>query len=68
MTPFRVFDKKEKASWVLLQFIPDGGDGKFLVAREDESGKDGELLIKETKEVLKFRFVEFVTPGVMHEA
>ena len=66
MLPFRVFDKKEKSSWILLQYIPDAGDGKFLVAREDDSGKDGELMLKDTKELLKCRFVEFVNGSAPH--
>jgi hypothetical protein len=62
MTPFKVFDKKNKTTWVVLNYHParaQENGGTYLVAREDDSNKDGELCLINAEELCKFKWVDF---------
>lgn len=61
MVPFRVFDRENKEMWVVLNFHPhSGGEGSYLVAREDDSDRDGELVIIPAAQIAKYRLVDFL--------
>jgi hypothetical protein len=61
MVPFRVFDKENKEMWVVLNFHPhSNGEGSYLAAREDDSERDGELMIVPASQLAKFRLVDFL--------
>jgi hypothetical protein len=61
MVPFRVFDRENKEMWVVLNYHANsGGDGSYLVAREDDSDRDGELVIIPATQIAKYRLVDFL--------
>ncbi len=64
MQPFRIFDKKTKKTWLIINFQGYSSDeknsGTFLAAREDDSPQDGELSLLTTDELVGCRMLEFV--------
>lgn len=63
MSPFKVYDKKEKTTWVVLNYHPSSDaskSGSYLVFREDDSDLDGEMKIMPAEKFQKFRMLEFV--------
>lgn len=60
MLPFRVFDRDNKITWLILNFHPNTAGGKYLAAREDDSNQDGELSLINAADMAKFRMVGFV--------
>ena len=61
MVPFRIFDKENKAIWIVLNYQPDpGGGGGYLIAREDDSETDGEMRIISAAEMTGFKLVDFL--------
>ncbi len=66
MVPFRVFNRENKEMWVVLSYHPGtapGDNGSYLLAREDDSEKDGEMAILAASELAKFRLVDFLEEG-----
>lgn len=63
MLPFKIFDKKTKTTWLILNYQPGiKSSGTFLAAREDDSSRDGELTLLTLEEVVGCRMLEFI-PG-----
>ena len=61
MVPFRVFDRENKAIWIVLNFHPEPtGGGAYLLAREDDSDLDGEIRIVAAAEMTGFKLVDFL--------
>jgi hypothetical protein len=63
MVPFRVFDRENKELFVVLNYHPgtSGGDqGHYLLAREDDNERDGEMVIVPATNFSKFRLVDFL--------
>jgi hypothetical protein len=62
MVPFRIFDRENKEMWIVLNYHPGGaGDaGSYLIAREDDSEKDGEMKLLPAGEMKKLRMVDFL--------
>jgi hypothetical protein len=58
MVPFRVYDKAAREMWIVLNY--QGKEDTYLLAREDESDADGEMKIIASKEMTKFRLVDFL--------
>lgn len=66
MVPFRVFDRENKEMWIVLNYHPGtapGDYGTYLVAREDDSEKDGEIGVIDAAELKRFRLVDFLDEG-----
>ena len=59
MTPFKVFDRKTKTTWIVLNFHPTTEGGEYLAVREDDSAKDGEITVIKTDEIQKYKWVDF---------
>ena len=60
MLPFRIFDKKTKITWLIINFQPGKGSGSFLAAREDDSQLDGELTLLSLEDLIGCRMLEFI--------
>lgn len=61
MVPFRVFDRDNKQMWTVLNFHPNGqGEGTYLATKEDDSDTDGDMRLIPVKDLVKFRFVDFL--------
>ena len=63
MVPFRVFNRESKEMWVVLNYHPGtvpGDHGTYLLAREDDSERDGEMAVLKADEVGRFRLVDFL--------
>ena len=60
MVPFRVYDRDNKITWVIINFHPDNGGGTYLAARDDDSDKDRELSLLTVAEISKLRMVDFL--------
>ncbi len=67
MLPFRIFDKKNKTTWLIINFQPGKGTGTFLAAREDDSAQDGELTLLTLEDIVGCRMLEFVADEVGEE-
>lgn len=66
MVPFRVFNRETKNMWVVLNYQPGTAPndrGTYLLAREDDDEKDGEMAIVAADELAKFRLVDFLEEG-----
>lgn len=66
MVPFRVFDREKKEMWVVLNYHPGtaaGDNGTYLLAREDDAERDGEMAVIAATDVAKFRLVDFLEEG-----
>lgn len=60
MIPFKVFDRKSKVTWLVLNYHPTSKGGEYLAAREDESKEDGKLAILTAEEITQFRMIGLV--------
>ena len=61
MVPFRVFDKANKQMWQVINFHPDNDSGgSYLATREDDSDSDGDMKIITAKDLVHFKFVDFL--------
>ena len=60
MIPFKVFDREEKVTWVILNHHPGPNGGEYLAAREDDSSLDGELRCIPSTDISGYRLVGFV--------
>ena len=61
MVPFRVFDRENKAIWIVLNFQPDqNGGGNYMLAREDDSDADGEIRMVGANDMPGFKLVDFL--------
>lgn len=61
MVPFRIFDRENKEMWIVLNYHPGQGDaGSYLIAREDDSEKDGEMKLLPAAEMKRLRLVDFL--------
>lgn len=66
MMPFRVFDRENKEMWVVLNYHPGtaaNDNGTYMLAREDDGDKDGEMSIVPADVLAKFRLVDFLEEG-----
>lgn len=66
MMPFRVFDRENKEMWVVLNYHPGtspADNGTYLLAREDDAERDGEMAVMAADKVAKFRLVDFLEEG-----
>ena len=64
MIPFRVFDKKNKQVWQVINYHPhDDVGGSYLLTRENDSEDDGDMKIIPGKEIVDFKFIDFVEEG-----
>jgi hypothetical protein len=60
MLPFKIFDKKTKTTWLIINYQAGKGSGTFLAAREDDSPQDGELSVLSLEDLVGCRMLEFV--------
>lgn len=60
MIPFKLFDKNEKITWIVLNYQNTGKDGQYLIAREDDSDLDGEIKIVSAEELTNWKLLGFV--------
>jgi hypothetical protein len=60
MVPFRVFDRDNKEMWIVLNYQTDG---TYLIAREADDERDGEMRQVNTKELVNYRLVDFLDDG-----
>jgi hypothetical protein len=61
-----VFDRENKEMWVVLNYHPGtapNDNGTYLLAREDDNEKDGEMSVVPATELAKFRLVDFLEEG-----
>jgi hypothetical protein len=58
MVPFRIYDKAAREMWIVLNY--HSKEDAYLLAREDDSDADGEMRIITSKEMLKFKLVDFL--------
>lgn len=58
MVPFRIYDKTAREMWIVLNYQVK--EDSYLVAREDDSEADGEMRIISSKDMLKFKLVDFL--------
>lgn len=58
MVPFRIYDKAAREMWIVLNY--HSKEDAYLLAREDDSDADGEMRIISSKEMLKFKLVDFL--------
>lgn len=63
MVPFRVFHRENKELWIVLNYHPGGaaGDGgSYLLAKDDDTDKDGEMSLIPAKDLVKYKLVDFM--------
>ena len=60
MVPFRVFDRENKITWLILNFHPGSKGGEYLAVREDDSDQDGEISMLAASQLTGYRMVGFV--------
>lgn len=63
MVPFRVFHRENKELWIVLNFHPGsaaGDAGSYLLAKDDDTDKDGEMSLIPAKDLLKYKLVDFM--------
>lgn len=61
MVPFRVFDPVNKQYWRIINFHPDSNaGGSYLAAKEDQSDSDGDMKIIQAKDLVAFKFKDFL--------
>lgn len=60
MLPFRVFDRKKKITWTILNYHPTAKGGEYLASREDDSSEDGTIDTLSVEAVKKLKMVGFV--------
>ena len=58
MLPFRVYDKKAKEMWIVLNYHPN--NNSYLLAIEDDSEDDGRFKIVTAEDLSKFFLVDFL--------
>ncbi len=64
MIPFRVFDRVNKQIWQIINFHPDNAaGGSYLATREDDSDADGDMKIISAKDLVSFKFIDFLDGG-----
>jgi hypothetical protein len=59
MIPFRVFDRENNTTWVVVNYHPSSDGGEYLVSREDDSEDDGQMALLSAKTLSLFRFLDF---------
>lgn len=63
MVPFRVFDRENKQTWIVINYHPAtdaGSQGSYLMAQDDDSELDGKLKIITADDFVNFKFVDFI--------
>jgi hypothetical protein len=63
MVPFRVFHRENKELWIVLNYHPGtapNDDGSYLLAKDDDSDKDGEMAIISAQDLKKYKLVDFL--------
>ena len=63
MLPFRVYDREEKTTWLILNYHPSANEGLYLAAREDDSPEDGELRLIDATKLSKLRMAGLIVDG-----
>jgi hypothetical protein len=58
MVPFRVYDKSAREMWIVLNY--HSKEDAYLLAREDDSDADGEMKIVSSRDMTKFKLVDFL--------
>jgi hypothetical protein len=58
MVPFRIYDKAAREMWIVLNY--HSKEDSYLVAREDESDADGEMKIISSRDMVKYKLVDFL--------
>lgn len=58
MIPFKVYDRKNKVTWVVLNY--HAATDKYLAAREDETKNDGDIHLIDAADITHFRMIGFV--------
>ena len=58
MVPFRVYDKAAREMWIVLNY--HSKEDAYLLAREDDSDADGEMRIVASRDMIKFKLVDFL--------
>jgi hypothetical protein len=62
MLPFRVHDRKEKTTWVIINF--HDSKGSYLAYRQqDDSDDDGIMVELSVDQVVGCRMIDFVAEG-----
>ena len=60
MLPFKVYDRSQKITWIILNYHPAQEGGVYLAAREDDTSQDGELTFLPEKQMANYKLVGFV--------
>lgn len=63
MVPFRVYDRENKAHYIVINYHPPAGpsdEGSYLCALEDDSERDLALQLLSAKKLSAFRLVDFL--------
>lgn len=67
MLPFKIFDKKSKKTWLIINYHPNAKGGTYLAAREDDSQQDGELTLLTLEDIIGCRMLEFISEDAEEE-
>ena len=59
MNPFKVYDRRTKTTWIILNYHASQEGGEYLAVREDDSAKDGEISLIKIEEICKLKWVDF---------
>ena len=60
MVPFRAYDRKNKQMWQIINHSQGDDGGVYLASREADSEDDGDMAFIPAKELVGFKFVEFI--------
>ena len=62
MIPFRVFHRENKEMWIVLNYQTGAtvADGRYLIAKEDDSETDGIMKLVSAEDLVKYRLVDFL--------
>ena len=56
--PFRVYNREEKSIWLILNYQPQ--NDQYLIAKETDDEKDGELSLIDSKDLKGLNLVDFL--------
>jgi hypothetical protein len=60
MVPFRVFHRENKELWIVLNYHPSNDGGSYLLAKDDDTDRDGEMSLIPAKDLVKYKLVDFM--------
>ena len=55
MVPFRVFHRENKELWIVLNYHPSNDGGSYLLAKDDDTDRDGEMSLVAAKDLVKYK-------------